>query len=122
MDNRTRPLCAAAVLVALLIGCHGGAHTKEPKEKLGPREALHHAVDLANEECQEELGAAPFDSTSYEARFDGERWRWGDFGVHGVKGYSAVVSFDQYGEHDSVAVRLNVDVHDSEQMDSLMKK
>ncbi len=121
MDTRIRQLRRVLLCASLLIGCHGGAHTREHVEKLDPREALHHAVELANEQCLEQLGAAPFDSASYQARFDGERWRWGSFDVHGIEGYSALVSFDPSGENDSVTVRLNVDVHQRER-DTVMER
>lgn len=122
MNTCMRALGYGLLAASVLIGCHGGAHTKEDAEKLEPRSALQHAVDLANQKCLEQLGAAPFDSSSYEARFDGERWRWGSLGVHGIKGYSALVSFDPYGDDDSVTVQLNVDRLESGAPDSIIER
>jgi len=70
------------------------------------------AVRLANSACLEQFAAEPFDSTSYQIVFAGNRWQWGEATPSGIDGYSAIVSFDSFGDSVEVEVTLSTDMLD----------
>jgi len=68
------------------------------------------AVTLANRECLAEYSTAPFDSASFPIEFLAGRWQWGHRDPAGIRGYSAAVSFDAFGDDPRVKVFFHEDV------------
>jgi len=97
------------VLALLAIfSCHA-SQKQSIEHKLSRSEALQLAVSVANQECKQQFSTSPFDTSSFDIRFNDGLWRWGDVDPHGVDGYSAIVSFDAWGDSRSVEVFLSVD-------------
>lgn len=97
------------VLAVMGAGC-GSSIRDQARPRLSQSAALLHAVTLANDECMARYSVAPFDTSSYAINFRGGRWHWGYLDPKGKIGFSAVVSFDAYGEDPIVEVVLSTDM------------
>jgi hypothetical protein len=98
----------APLALLCLLGCAGSSSDSD-KGALSQSQALQLAVELANEECQAQFAAAPFDTASYSIRFVNDRWWWGGLDLAGPGGLSASVSFDAAGGDRRVEAYLSTD-------------
>jgi hypothetical protein len=96
------------IVVAILLGC-GTTHRDGRNAELTEAQALQLAVSLANAECTDKFGEAPFEALNFPIRFQEGGWLWGDFDIRGVYGFSAVVSFDSRGEDRKTLVFFSHD-------------
>jgi len=96
------------VVVAILVGCSTTPRDGRNAE-LTEAQALQLAVSLANAECTDKFGEAPFEASNFPIRFQDGRWLWGTFDARGVYGFSAVVSFDSRGEDRKTEVFFSHD-------------
>jgi hypothetical protein len=96
------------ILATLLLGC-GSTRRDVRSGGLSEVEALELAVALANAECMDRFGEAPFEASSYTILFRDGRWFWGSLDLHGIHGFSAMVSFDARGDDREAIVFFSYD-------------
>jgi hypothetical protein len=96
------------VVVTILLGC-GVTHRDAGSAVLSEKQALQLAVNLANAECADRFGEAPFEASNYPISFRNGRWFWGILDVYGVHGFSALVSFDARGDDRKTVVFFSYD-------------
>jgi hypothetical protein len=97
------------LICLLVIGCQSAKNSGAPVP-LSEDEALKLAVTLANEKCTKRFSSAPFDTSTFAVAFKDGRWEWGGLDVKGVDGFSAMVSFDEFGLNRKVDVFYSTDV------------
>ncbi len=95
----------------ILQSCYSGANEKK---LLNKNQALKLAVKISNEECNDNFGVSPFDTSSYDIEYKDGYWIWGTFDVSGIDGYSVITKFDKYGKNDTVQVFFSEDYLDGE--------
>ena len=96
------------ILAVSLLGC-GSTHQAVRSDQLSEDEALELAVVIANTECMDKFGQAPFETSSYTIEFREGRWFWGSMDAHGIGGFSAMVSFDVRGDDRQATVFFSYD-------------
>ena len=110
MSRKPTQIASLAVLcISVLLQCQCAQNRTEEHEPLSKDEARALAVVLANKSCLEQFSIEPFDASSYPIIFEQRRWRWGTNTLHGINGYSAVVSFDAHGDSVHVDVSFTTD-------------
>jgi len=83
---------------------------EQDSSKLDRAAAVGLAVELANEQCREDYGSAPFGESDYSIGIDSTgRWLWGEHHSLISSGHWAVVSFDSVGHNHDVRVGFTAD-------------
>ena len=107
--------CGKSFMVLLLLGfaclmfaCSATCGLSKGK-KLTADQANELAVKLANEECKTKFKSEPFDANSYKPMLDNTIWTWGQLEPAGMQGYSAIATFDAYGNKRTVQVAFASD-------------
>jgi tetratricopeptide (TPR) repeat protein len=67
------------------------------------------AACLANDECQDQWDRRPFSPDSFACEKAQGKWHWGQMDPAGVRGFSAIVSFEADGSKPSVEVFFSSD-------------
>lgn len=67
------------------------------------------AARVANDVAEKHLGKRPFTPTDYVARFEGEKWHWGQ-AEPGEKGYSTEVTMNRDGSEVDVKIHYSSSV------------
>ena len=67
------------------------------------------AASLANDQCQVQWQRRPFSPECFPCNRTGDKWHWGRLDPAGVKGFSAIVSFEMDGLTPSVEVYFSSD-------------
>jgi hypothetical protein len=96
------------VVVTVFLGC-GTIYRDSRNAELTEAQAVQLAVSLANAECTDKFGEAPFEASDFPVRFQDGRWLWGNLDIRGVHGFSALVSFDSRGEDRKTSVFFSHD-------------
>lgn len=96
------------VLLILGLGCQA-VQRGASRQTLSEPEALKLAASIANAECVDKFGEAPFDESSFSIDFREGHWHWGTLDLHGVYGFSTLVSFDARGDDRHVVVFFSFD-------------